>query len=183
MRGGSLGYSVAAAMLVLVSALVMTACASVQQPEATAPSADSSQPEATAPSADSSQPEAAAPSADSPQPEAATPAVRSVLDGVFTARQVSRGAGRFRQVCVACHSINDFRGARFRLIWVGRSVGDLFLVMSTLMPEGNPGSLSPEEYANIISYILSENGYPAGEVDLAADQPTLASIRIEAAGG
>jgi alcohol dehydrogenase (cytochrome c) len=64
---------------------------------------------------------------------------------------------------------------------VGRTVGELFFVMSTLMPEGNPGSLSPEEYANIVSYMLSENGYPAGEVDLAADQPTLASIRIEAA--
>ena len=158
MRGGSLGCPGAAVVFVLVCPLVLTACASAMQPEATAPSADSS------------------------QPEAATPAGGSVLDGIFTVRQASRGGTTFQQVCVACHSINDFKGARFRLVWVGRTVGELFFVMSTLMPEGNPGSLSPEEYANIVSYMLSENGYPAGEVDLAADQPTLASIRIEAAG-
>jgi mono/diheme cytochrome c family protein len=170
MRGGSLGYPVGAVVFLLVCSLVLTACASVQQPEATAPSADSPQPEATAPSADSS------------QPEVATPAGRSVLDGVFTVRQVSRGTTTFRQVCVACHSINDFRGARFRLVWAGRTVGDLFFIMSAIMPQGDPGSLSPEEYANIVSYMLSENGYPAGEVDLPADQPTLAGILIEAAG-
>ena len=61
MRGGNLGYPVAAVAFLLVCSLALTACASVQQPEATAPSADSSQPEASAPSADSSQPEAATP--------------------------------------------------------------------------------------------------------------------------
>jgi mono/diheme cytochrome c family protein len=157
MRGGTLGYPGAAVVFVLVCPLVLTACASAMQPEASAPSADSS------------------------QAVAATPAGGSVLDGVFTVQQASRGGTTFRRACVACHSISDFRGARFRLTWVGRTVGELFFVMSTLMPEGNPGSLSPEEYANIVSYMLSENGYPAGEVDLAADQPTLASIRIEAA--
>ena len=148
----------AAVVLALVSALVLTACASVQRPEATAPAAGPS------------------------QPEAATPAGSSVLDGVFTARQASRGQARFQQVCTSCHRINDFTGARFRLIWVGRTVGDFFQVTSTLMPEGNPGSLSPEEYADIISYILRENGYPAGEADLAADASALEDIHIEAAG-
>ena len=149
-----MGYPVGAVVFLLVCSLVLTACASVQQPEATAPSADSS------------------------QPEAATPAGRSVLDGVFTVRQVSRGARTFRQVCVACHSINDFRGARFRLVWVGRTVGDLFESMSTLMPEDDPGSLSPEEYSAIIGYMLRENGYPAGEEDLEADASALRDIRI-----
>ena len=148
----------AAVVLALVSALVLTACASVQQPEATAPPVGPS------------------------QPEAATPAGSSVLDGVFTAGQASRGQARFEQVCTSCHGINDFTGARFRLIWVGRTVGDFFQVMSTLMPESNPGSLRPEEYANIVSYILRENGYPAGEEDLAADQSILGSIHIEALG-
>ena len=60
-------------------------------------------------------------------------------------------------------------------------MGDFFQVTSTLMPESNPGSLSPEEYADIVSYILRENGYPAGEEDLAADASTLEDIRIEAA--
>ena len=38
-----------------------------------------------------------------------------------------------------------------------------------------------ESTADIVSYILRENGYPAGEEDLAADASTLEDIRIEAA--
>ncbi len=49
------------------------------------------------------------------------------------------------------------------------------------MPKDDPGSLSPEEYSAIISYMLRENGYPAGEEDLPADTSTLRYIRIVAA--
>jgi mono/diheme cytochrome c family protein len=158
MSGVNLNYSLAPVSLPLVWALALTACGTVQQPETTAPSPGSS------------------------QPEVAMTAGNSVLDGVFTERQASRGETRFEQVCVACHRINDFAGGRFRIVWVGRTVGDLFLTMSTLMPEDNPGSLSPEEYADIIGYMLRENGYPAGDGDLAADASTLQDIRIEVTG-
>ena len=63
-------------------------------------------------------------------------------------------------------------------MWVGRTVGDLFQNVSTLMPEDDPGSLSLEEYSAIISYVLRENGYPAGEEDLPADEATLRRIQI-----
>ena len=81
-------------------------------------------------------------------------------------------------MCAACHSISEFRGGRFRLSWVGRTVGDLYESMSTLMPDDDPGSLSPEEYSAIIAYMLRENGYPAGERDLAAESSALQDIRI-----
>ena len=115
------------------------------------------------------------PEVTAPSPSAAG---RSVVDGVFTARQASRGDTRFQQVCAACHSISEFRGGRFRLVWVGRTVGELFQTVSTLMPEDDPGSLSAEEYSAIISYMLRENGYPAGEQELATDASTLQDIRI-----
>jgi len=85
-------------------------------------------------------------------------------------------------VCESCHRINDFSGGRFRVVWVGRTVGDLFYSMSTLMPEDDPGGLSPEEYADIVSYILRENGYPAGDEDLATELSELETVRIEAGG-
>ena len=144
-------------MRVVVScvwALTLTACGSVQRPEVGSPAPNLSQAEPSA------------------------PASSSVLDGVFSARQASRGETRFGQVCAACHSISEFRGGRFRLAWVGRTVGDLFQSVSTLMPDDNPGSLSPEEYSAIISYVLKENGYPAGEEDLATDAATLQDIHI-----
>ena len=168
---GNLRRSLARCVVALVVALLLTGCGSVQQGEATAPSPSPSQSEATSPSPSPS------------QSDAATRAGSSVLDGVFTARQAAQGEARFQQVCAACHRINDFRGGRFRAVWVGRTVGDLFQTMSTLMPEGDPGSLSPEEYSAIISYVLRENGYPAGEEDLAADESTLPDIRITVAAG
>ncbi len=143
-------------------ALVLTACSSLQQPETTAPSPDPSRTEVVT--------------------EVATPASRSVLDGVFTARQASGGETTFRQVCAVCHSISEFRGGRFRLAWAGFTVGDLFQSISTLMPKDDPGRLSPEEYSAIIGYLLRENGYPAGEEDLASDLPALRDILVEATG-
>ena len=140
----------------LIWALVLAACGPVQQPETAAPFPDSS------------------------RPEAAVPAGRSVLDGVFTARQASGGETSFQQVCAACHSITEFRGGRFRLAWAGLTVGDLFQSISTLMPKDDPGVLSPEEYLAIISYLLRENGYPAGEEDLPTDTSALRYIRIVA---
>jgi len=158
----------------MVCLLGLMGCGSVGPQQATPPSPSSSQAGATP---NGSRSAATA----NPSSQAVTSS--SVLDGVFTTRQASSGETRFRQVCAACHSISDFRGGRFRLVWVGRTVGDLFQSISTLMPEDDPGSLSPEEYSAILSYMLRENGYPAGEEDLAADASTLQNIHIVAAGG
>jgi mono/diheme cytochrome c family protein len=163
--------SLFAVALPLLGALALTACGSVQQPAAT-----------TMPSSGPSQPESVTSSPDASQPETVGSAGMSVLNGVFTAQQASRGETRFQQVCQSCHRINDFSGGRFRAVWVGRTVGDLFYSMSTLMPEDDPGGLPPEEYADIVSYMLRENGYPAGDEDLATELSELETVRIEAGG-
>mgnify|MGYP001447183654 CR=1 FL=1 len=52
----------------------------------------------------------------------------------------------------------------------------------TYSPESDdPGSLSLEEYSAIIGYMLRENGYPEGTVELAADGSALQGIQIVAA--
>ena len=98
---------------------------------------------------------------------------------MYTARQASGGETAFQQVCAVCHSISEFRGGGFRLAWAGFTVGDLFQPISTLMPKDDLGSLSPEEYSAIVSYLLRENGYPAGEEELVSDVPALRDIRVE----
>lgn len=102
----------------------------------------------------------------------------SVLDGVFTADQASRGEATFKRVCSACHDTGEFSGGRFRLTWVGQTTGDLFDAISTLMPEGDPGSLSPAEYASLVAYLLSVNGYPAGDAPLPANLSALRDMEI-----
>lgn len=102
----------------------------------------------------------------------------SVADGVFTEAQASRGEQTFREVCAACHDTGEFSGGRFRLTWVGRTAGDLFDTIATLMPEGDPGSLSPAEYATLVAYLLQLNGYPAGAADLPAALQELRGMEI-----
>ena len=104
----------------------------------------------------------------------------SVADGVFTAAQASRGEATFRRVCSACHDTNEFSGGRFRLTWVGQSAGDLYDTIATLMPEGDPGSLTPAQYAAVVAYLLQVNGYPAGESDLPTSLSALRAMEIVA---
>ena len=108
------------------------------------------------------------------------PPAGSVLEGAFTEAQASRGERTFREVCAACHDTGEFSGGRFRLSWVGRPVGDLFETISTLMPEADPGSLRPAEYAAIVAYLLQLNDYPAGDADLPANGRALARLELAA---
>ena len=112
------------------------------------------------------------------QGAASGPSGGSLLAGVFTPAQASGGERTFNRVCAACHDTTEFSGGRFRLSWVGRTVGDLFDSISTLMPEGDPGSLSPGEYASLVAYLLQVNGYPAGEMPLPAELPALRLMEI-----
>ncbi len=105
----------------------------------------------------------------------------SVLDGVFTEAQASRGEATFRRVCSACHDTNEFSGGRFRLTWVGQSAADLYDTIATLMPEGDPGSLTPAQYAGVVAYLLQLNGYPAGEAALPTSLSALRGLEIVAA--
>ena len=47
------------------------------------------------------------------------------------------------------------------------------------MPEDNPGSLTDEEYVDVIAYMFSVGGMPAGEDELRPEPGGLARIIIE----
>jgi mono/diheme cytochrome c family protein len=118
----------------------------------------------------------------------------SVLDGVYTDAQAARGQDAFAQNCAACHGSGltgngeapALTGGEFISNWAGLTVGDLFERIRTTMPQDNPGKLSRAQYADILSFILKENGYPAGQKEL--DQRTeflkaIAVVPPKAAGG
>lgn len=109
---------------------------------------------------------------------AAGPAQSSVLDGVFSKAQADRGEKTFSQVCAACHTLSDMAGAKFRSRWADGAVGDIYEFVMSAMPDGDPGSLKPEEYAQVIAYFLEQSGYPAGERELPADKVALAKVKI-----
>lgn len=102
----------------------------------------------------------------------------TVLDGVYTVTQAQQGDEVFSTVCSLCHTINDFVHGVLKPAGKFENLGDMFVRISTMMPMDNPGSLSWAEYAAVMSYILQQNGYPAGETELPADIGKLIPIRI-----
>lgn len=115
-------------------------------------------------------------------------ATRSVNEGVYTADQAKRGEALYKENCSACHGDNlegsgpmpPLAGKDFLSNWQGKTVGDLFEKTSTTMPATAPGSLTPEQAADIISFMLSKDQYPAGATALEAKAEPLAKIKIDA---
>jgi hypothetical protein len=104
---------------------------------------------------------------------------KSVNDGVYTEAQAERGKSTFERTCTSCHDTVRFTGAEFVQTWSDKPLADLFEVMRTTMPEDNPGSLKPQQYADILSYVLKLNGFGAGETELTGTALAMKAIRME----
>lgn len=112
----------------------------------------------------------------------------SVSAGVYTEAQAKRGAALYKEQCAACHGedlkgndiIPGLTGEAFAANWTGKSVGDLFDKLSMTMPALDPGSLKPEQAADLIAHILSVSKHPAGKMDLASSVEALQQIKIDA---
>lgn len=113
------------------------------------------------------------------QGTASSSAGGSILDGVFTSSQASRGQRDFERACASCHSAGEHTGRKFGARWAGTTMGDLFDLVSSTMPDGDPGSLKPEEYASILAFFLRASGYKEGESELPSEPELLKKIRIE----
>ena len=81
----------------------------------------------------------------------------STNDKIFSKKQAKTGQNLYEQNCLICHDKKYFRPV-FKS-WEGQSLGTLFLVMSSSMPQGNPGSLPDKEYIDILAYMMSQNRY------------------------
>lgn len=112
---------------------------------------------------------------------------RSASAGVFSTAQAEAGALVYARSCAVCHGaefqpaggVPTVRGAAFLANWRGRSVGDLYAYTRQFMPTGMGGSLRDTEYLALTAYLLSVNGYPAGEEPLDTDEALLAALGID----
>jgi S-disulfanyl-L-cysteine oxidoreductase SoxD len=103
----------------------------------------------------------------------------SVKAGVYTAAQADRGQALFRSKCASCHAPNRFTDDFFYGSFAGKPLWEMFDVISDSMPEDDPGSLSKEQYADVIAYLLQLNKFPPGETDLPTDKDALSAILFE----
>jgi S-disulfanyl-L-cysteine oxidoreductase SoxD len=117
---------------------------------------------------------------------------RTIRDGVFTAEQARRGQAVYTGPCDRCHGYKldgaaddpdmlpapPVAGAKFLREWNGRSLAALFEYLRVTMPANNPGYLSDAEIADIVAYMLSRSGLPAGTAPLPSDVAALAGVVI-----
>jgi mono/diheme cytochrome c family protein len=104
---------------------------------------------------------------------------RTVRDGVFSAAQVKRGQRIFKTICVNCHEIEEFTGPGAYLEdHEGKPLWDTFDFIWSNMPDDDPSSLEPAEYAAVLAYLFSVYGLPTGDADLPIDRKALESITI-----
>lgn len=99
----------------------------------------------------------------------------STLDGVYTDEQAERGRATYARTCSQCHTLDWYTGDLMKA-WAEAPVFNLFEVISTTMPEDNPGSLPRRDYVDMIAYILKLNGMPPGDAELSTGASRLRQI-------
>jgi quinoprotein glucose dehydrogenase len=111
---------------------------------------------------------------------------RTTWDGVYTDAQAKRGETQYSQSCSTCHSPDlsggdsapSLTGADFNAAWNDLSIGELADRVRTTMPADGPGSLSRQQYVDILTFLLARDGFPAGQTELPTTDDALKLIKI-----
>ena len=115
------------------------------------------------------------------------PPPTSVLDGIFTEAQAERGQAAYNAHCAECHGEGlgggemapGLTGVAFRFRWRGLKVADIYDSVQSTMPPEEPATLGDQAYIDVVAFLLSANGYPTGDRELAADSGLLEGIAVE----
>ena len=111
--------------------------------------------------------------------------------GIYTAAQAHRGQAVYDKRCAACHGLQleggsstPLAGSRFMAKWGSgdKTVDDFYYITRTQMPYGQGGTLTRQQYIDVVAYVLKANGYRPGERELAANPARLKQIKIEPQG-
>lgn len=106
-------------------------------------------------------------------------ALIAVDASLFTEAQATRGGEVFGAHCAVCHGAEltggggspALSGPDFLFGWSRKSTKDLVDYIANKMPPGESHTLSDPEYEDVTAYILSANGFKAGQATLAPAMP------------
>lgn len=112
---------------------------------------------------------------------------KTVADGVYTEEQAKRGAVVYADQCAACHgeklegngAMPPLAGEDFAKMWSGRTVAELFEKTHSTMPMTAPGTLTEQQTADVVAYMLQVGNHPAGTTELAASIEPLKAITFK----
>jgi hypothetical protein len=87
----------------------------------------------------------------------------SVRDVAYTSEQADRGQRSYGRPSPSAGRV---------------ALGDLLLLIKATMPQDRPGALGADMYADIVSFLLKMNNYPAGQCELDLDPDKSKGVRF-----
>jgi S-disulfanyl-L-cysteine oxidoreductase SoxD len=125
------------------------------------------------------------------------PGTKTVWTGIYTDRQAQRGEQVFKTECSYCHR-DDLSGgffdngvgrapalagprafdSSFIERWKDTTLAELVATVASTMPQEKPASLTVQAYVDVVSFLLSKNNVPAGNVELPIDVDALGQLFI-----
>lgn len=95
-------------------------------------------------------------------------------NSLFSEQQAVRGSKVLGTHCAVCHGAGltggggspPLQGPDFIFGWSSRTTRELVDYIATKMPPGQAHSLTAQEYEDVSAYILSANGFKAGDKPL-----------------
>ena len=93
---------------------------------------------------------------------------RTVWDGIYTDQQADRGEPLYQDACASCHAqdlsggqmVPELMGGEFVWNWSGLTIGQLFERLRISMLQEDPASVSRQEKADILAFILRGERVP-----------------------
>ena len=115
---------------------------------------------------------------------AAAAAISDIWTGAYTDAQAKRGEALYADKCASCHAPDltgidqaaPLTGGDFMSNWNDLSMNDLFERVRISMPADKPGTLTRQEVADVLAFVLQKNALPSGSAELAMDAETLKAI-------
>jgi len=114
------------------------------------------------------------------------PSEKKIWDGVYTSAQAARGKAPFEQSCARCHNVElagsqrgpALKGNAFWSKYENDNLATLFMYLRDNMPQDGPSLVNETIKADILAYIMSANGMPAGNDELKTDLRALEGVKI-----
>jgi cytochrome c5 len=108
-----------------------------------------------------------------------------IWQGVYSEAQAARGKDGYTAVCLRCHAPDlagvtapALKGDRFMQSFGGEPLDRLFLKVRDTMPPSFGTVIDEQAKLDIVSYILQQNGFPAGPEPLKVASSDLATAQI-----
>jgi mono/diheme cytochrome c family protein len=97
-------------------------------------------------------------------------------DGVYTKKQADAAKEQFDKICADCHPFTVAGKKKPKDVplgedpfydnWTGRPLSQMITTISLTMPNDGSAVVTEEEAADLVAYILQQNGFAAGSQPL-----------------